>query len=383
LPFEEQEVLGSECVVLAKVMQPLVPVWIAVECCPAPAGDDEDDDSETESDSEDYDVDDGEDVDSEEESDEEDEPHAKMTLMGALAVFKKFRKIHPKRRFEIQLGIGAHKTGFQVVGTGPSRNRGPSVPGVVGGGQFRGRNMEGGGWDGLRIKTPEVCAGYGQVGLTSAVILEGVRTIEKRAFYGCSSLASVTFPDSLQTIRAEAFSRCSSLASVAFPDALQTIGESAFKRCSSLASVAFPDALQTIGAGAFYECSSLASVAFQSRKPPIASHTTGEGAFSRRCTIIIPPRDSIDPMTDYVASAMGHAVVHRKREKKLRQKGARGLTREGRRSNYKAAKSAKAHKTHLKATKDNIVKAAKMSRPIRPTPLRKQKFGTRSLLGRY
>ena len=36
-------VLGLECVVLAKVMQPLVAVWVAVECRPAPAGDGEGD----------------------------------------------------------------------------------------------------------------------------------------------------------------------------------------------------------------------------------------------------------------------------------------------------------------------------------------------------
>ena len=34
-----------------------------------------------------------------------------MTLKGALAVFKRFRKKHPERRFEIRLGAGA-----QVVG---------------------------------------------------------------------------------------------------------------------------------------------------------------------------------------------------------------------------------------------------------------------------
>ena len=279
LSFGEQEGLSLECVVLAKAMQPLVPVWIAVECppeCPpVPAGndegDDEDDDSEEEeSDEEDDDehdnvcdnasnVDDDEGVDSEEESDEIDEPHAKTTLTRALAAFKKFRKTHPKRRFEIQLGTGAHKTGFQVVNHDEDED--DDLPGVVGGGDFRGLNLEGGGWDGLRIKTPEVCADYGQEGLASVAVLEGVQTIGVRAFYECSSLASVALPDALETIGESAFEGCSSLASVAFPDALQTIGNCAFYGCSSLASVAFPDALQTIGSGAFHECSSLVSVA--------------------------------------------------------------------------------------------------------------------------
>ena len=204
------------------------------------------------------------------------------SLKDALAAFKRFRAREPTRRFEIRLGDGAHKTGFQ------------RSSGVVGGGRFQGLHLEGDGWDGLRITTPEVCAVYGQEGLASVVISEGVQTIGPEAFFRCSSLASVAFPDALQTIGRSAFFECSSLASVALPDALQTIGRSAFlgavvwprwpfrvrcrpseagafSGCSSLASVAFPDALQTIGRSAFFECSSLASVAF-----PGALQTIGD-----------------------------------------------------------------------------------------------------------
>ena len=196
LPFEEQEALRFESVVLAKAMQLFMPVWIAVQPRPVPVPSAAEGSaggggaSKTES---------GELL---EGGRANAPPQANMTLKGALAVFKRFRKKHPERRFEIRLGAGAHKTGFKVDGTGPSWNRGPRVPGVVGGGHFRGLNLEGGGWDGLRIKTPEVCAVYGQEGLISAVILEGVQTIEKHAFSGCSSLASVAFPDALQTIGA-------------------------------------------------------------------------------------------------------------------------------------------------------------------------------------
>jgi hypothetical protein len=269
LPFEEQEALRFESVVLAKAVQMFMPVWVAVQPRPVPVPSAAEGRaggggaSKTES---------GELL---EGGRANAPPQANnMTLKGALAVFKQFRKKHPERRFEIWLGAGAHKTGFQVDGTGPSGNRGPHVPGVIGGGHFRGLNLAGGGWDGLRIKTPEVCAAYGQEGLTSVVILDGVQTIEEHAFGGCGSLASVAFPDALQTIGRSAFFRCSSLASVAFPDALQTIGYSAFYGCSSLASVAVPGALQTIGEEAFFGCSSLASVAF-----PDALQTIGVNAF--------------------------------------------------------------------------------------------------------
>jgi hypothetical protein len=273
LPFKEQEALHLESAVLAKAVQPFMPVWIAVQPRPVPVPSGEGSAggggaSKTES----GELEGGRD---------NAPPQTKMTLKGALAVFKQFRKAHPKRRFEIRLGAGAHKTGFQVDGTGPSSNRGPSVPGVVGGGHFRGLNLEGTGWDGLRITTPEVCAFYGQEGLASVVILGGVQTIGRNAFHGCSSLASVAFPDALQTIGERAFYGCSSLVSLAFPDALQTIGYCAFRECSSLASVAFPDALQTIGLFAFSRCSSLASVAVP------ASMSVGSTVFPSGCNIVL------------------------------------------------------------------------------------------------
>jgi hypothetical protein len=266
LPFEEQEALRFESVVLAKAVQQFMPVWINVQPRPTPAATAGASKASGGASKTEVELEGGR---------ANAEPHAEMTLRDALAAFKRFRKTHPKRRFEIQLGVGAHETGSQFDGTGLSLIRSPSVPGVVEGGNFRGLDLEGGGWDGLHIKTPEVCAVYGQEGLTSVVIMDGVQTIEKRAFERCKSLASVAFPGTLQTIGAHAFHGCSSLASVAFPDALQTIGVEAFRGCSSLASVAFPDALQAIGDRAFHWCRSLASVAF-----PDALQTIGEYAFS-------------------------------------------------------------------------------------------------------
>ena len=113
LPFEEQEALRFESVVLAKAMQLLMPVWIAVQPRPVPVPSAAEGSaggggaSKTES---------GELL---EGGRANAPPQANMTLNGALAVFKQFRKKHPERRFEIRLGAGAHKTGFKVDGTGP------------------------------------------------------------------------------------------------------------------------------------------------------------------------------------------------------------------------------------------------------------------------
>ena len=242
----DREELRKACKTTAAVERVLasLPQWIEV----VPPQEEEEDESDEEEEEE------------EEESDEEEEeevsaggpsgatPDVNLAVDGisaslkdALAAFKRFRAREPTRRFEIRLGDGAHKTGFRVVG-----EFGERFPGVVGGGHFQGLHLEGDGWDGLRITTPEVCAVYGQEGLASVVISEGVQTIRRGAFRGCRSLASVAFPDALQTIRAGAFHGCSSLASVAFPDALRTIEAFAFYMCSSLASVAFPEALQMV-----------------------------------------------------------------------------------------------------------------------------------------
>ena len=105
----------------------------------------------------------------------------------------------------MRLGAGAHATGFQA---GPASHR---VPGVLGGGDFRGLRLEGDGWDGLRIKTPEVCAVYGPAGLASVDVLEGVTTIGARSFCQCTSLASITLPAGLETIAEYAFHGCTSL----------------------------------------------------------------------------------------------------------------------------------------------------------------------------
>jgi hypothetical protein len=259
----DREELRKVCKTTAAIEHAMawLPRWIEV----VPPQEEEEDEEEKEGDEDEGSKDEDEDVELDEEDEDEDAedeneevdaggppgatPVVNLVLGGiatrledALAAFKRFRAREPTRRLEIRLGKGAHKTGFRVMDV-----IGEGFPGVVGGGDFRGLNLEGGGWDGLRIKTPEVCAVYGKEGLVSVAILQGVQTIGEHAFARCSSLASVALPGALETIGESAFSGCSSLASVAFPDALRTIGMCAFFGCSSLASVAFPDALQTIG----------------------------------------------------------------------------------------------------------------------------------------
>ena len=207
----DREELRKACKTTAAVERVLasLPQWIEVV---PPEEEEEEESDEEESDEEGSDEEGSEVDESSEGEDEEEEDDAggppgatplvnlavggiSASLEDALVAFKRFRAREPTHRFEIRLGDGAHKTGFRVEG-----EWGGLVPGIVGEGDFQGLNLEGGGWDGLRIKTPEVCAVYGEEGLISVAFSDALQTIGAYAFYGCSSLASVAFPDALQTI---------------------------------------------------------------------------------------------------------------------------------------------------------------------------------------
>ena len=181
------------------------------------------------------------------------------SLEVALTAFERFRASNPQRRFEIRLpDNGAYATGWDVLGP-----FGDNVPGVIGGGDFLGLQLDGEDrWNGLRIVTPEVDVVYGEGSCYSVVIEEGLTTIEYDAFAGCTSLTSLTFPEGLTTIRDGAFSGCTGLTSLTFPEGLTTIGYKAFSGCTGLTSLTFPEGLTTIGENAFYQCTNLTSVTF-------------------------------------------------------------------------------------------------------------------------
>jgi hypothetical protein len=216
--------------------------------------------------------------------------HVKPTMKEALAAFLRFRAADPTGRGpEIRLpDNGAYATGWAV-----EDNWNDPVPGVIGGGDFRGLQLDGEDrWNGLRIVTPEVDVVYGEGGRYSVVIKEGLTSIgvalagpkstpnpqnlgrEVGAFQGCTGLTSVIFPEELTSIGDGAFYECSGLTSVTFPEGLTSIGSSAFCGCSGLTSVTFPEGLTSIRYRAFGECSGLTSVTF-----PAGFTTSGEGAF--------------------------------------------------------------------------------------------------------
>ena len=165
----DREELRKVCKTTAAIEHAMawLPRWIEVVLPEEEEEEESDEDQGSKDEDEDVELDEeDEDAEAEDENEEVDAggpPGATLlggiatTLEDALAAFKRFRAREPTRRFEIRLGEGAHETGFLLA----ADEDGDQDPGFVGGGDFRGLNLEGGGWDGLRIKTPEVCAVYG------------------------------------------------------------------------------------------------------------------------------------------------------------------------------------------------------------------------------
>jgi len=98
-------------------------------------------------------------------------------------------------------------------------------------------------------------------GLTSIVIPNGVKKINRGAFTAAESLQSVTLPNGLEIIDGEAFSGTIELKSIVLPNTLKSIEIFAFED-TGLTSVVIPASVETIGNSAFRDCSQLTSVTF-------------------------------------------------------------------------------------------------------------------------
>ncbi|MDE5787039.1 MAG: leucine-rich repeat domain-containing protein [Bacteroidaceae bacterium] len=149
----------------------------------------------------------------------------------------------------------------------------------------------------------------GCTGLTTISIPNSVTTIGERAFSGCSGLESIVvaedntaydsrdtcnaiietlsntlisgckntiIPNSVTTIVVAAFSNCSSLISITIPSSVTKIDTYAFSNCSSLTSITIPNSVTAIGTQAFDGCSSLTSVTIGN-----SVTTIGTQAFSK------------------------------------------------------------------------------------------------------
>ena len=103
---------------------------------------------------------------------------------------------------------------------------------------------------------------YNNDKISTVILPDTVKVIEKYAFYDCDSLSKVSFSGEnpqLETISEGAFDCCAVLSDFEFPDTLSTIGSSAFYG-AAFSKIVIPENVLSIGSDAFCRCYSLQEV---------------------------------------------------------------------------------------------------------------------------
>ena len=89
-----------------------------------------------------------------------------------------------------------------------------------------------------------------------------VTEIDEKAFYKWDGITSLIVPDTVKEIEKEAFKYCYSLKSADLGKKLTKIEDNAFYGCDSLVEVRLPSTLKSIGYGAFQSCGELNDIYF-------------------------------------------------------------------------------------------------------------------------
>ena len=102
---------------------------------------------------------------------------------------------------------------------------------------------------------------FGQSGLTSLTLPEGVKIIGINAFDGCGNLATLKMPSTVETIGDYAFQSCGLTGELSLKDcsALKSLESSCFIWCRSITSVVLPAHKFDLGGSCFYECDKLST----------------------------------------------------------------------------------------------------------------------------
>ena len=95
---------------------------------------------------------------------------------------------------------------------------------------------------------------------TTAVVSDGITTVEDEAFYEFSDLIAIELPGSVTTIGSNAFSGCDKLENVIISDNVTEISDDTFSYCRKLKKITIPEGVVKIGDRAFYGCASLTDV---------------------------------------------------------------------------------------------------------------------------
>jgi len=213
--------------------------------------------------------------------------HMYEYLKDALKQFKRFRQLHPGRWLEIRITDSEqYRTGYA-----DKSDDADTKESYIGESEFaddwlsfRGLELDGENWDGLRIVTPQIDAVYNEQGYSVSV--KG-KVLTPYAFKDCSQLTSVSFPEDLTHIERAAFKRTNIIKVDLSGCALTIIGAHAFESCYNLVSVIFPPTLMEIHSEAFAECEQLTVVNLSFTQLKKMECSTFEGC-SRLTSVYFP-----------------------------------------------------------------------------------------------
>ena len=126
---------------------------------------------------------------------------------------------------------------------------------------------------------------FTEIGLTSVVLGNGVKSIGEESFSKNYELENLVLGNNLETIGPWAFCYSAIRGELVIPDSVTTIGEGAFGYCSGLTGeLVIPDSVTSIGGYAFFHCS-LTSITVRATTPPTVN---GSYAFDSKVQIYVP-----------------------------------------------------------------------------------------------
>ncbi len=101
---------------------------------------------------------------------------------------------------------------------------------------------------------------YCDAALSGIVLKEGLLTIGDNSFRQCNAITELVVPSTVTKIGALAYANSSGLVTVSVPGSVKEIGDNAFYACTGLESVALGEGVKKLGAGVFMSCTSLQSI---------------------------------------------------------------------------------------------------------------------------
>ena len=122
------------------------------------------------------------------------------------------------------------------------------------------------------------------------ISLSNYTLVGESAFHNCNGLTSVIIVNGVKSIGYNAFKGCDGLTNVIIPGSVTSIAKYAFQNCSGLTSVTIPDSVTIIDNRAFFGCNKLKTIRISAINPPALGHNVFETSLEK----IIVPKSAIN-----------------------------------------------------------------------------------------